>query len=273
MPISFHIHGHGQFDAKHRIGPCVWAHFDLLTIHSGRIWIELMHHDRIELRGKQSILIYPHTYFAGASISKQSGASVQHFGLGESERTFGTSHPLGRLVGRSGGYELYPISKSSSLSLDIRRAVSLAHSPASPFAQSMREAILTLILGQLLLEHSEVSHGADPLKRAGEFASVMQWATANFQKQITLNEMAREAGYSTSHFRAQFLKQVGYSAGAFLRQSRYLEAARLLRETQIPIKEIAQRVGYDDLAHFYRFFTKTSRSTPQKYRLRHQLRG
>ncbi len=273
MPVSFHIHGQGQFDARHRIGPCAWPHFDLLTIHSGRVWIELMHHERIELRGKQSILIYPNTYFAGASITRQSGASVQHFGVGDSEREYGTAHPLGRLVGRSGGYELYPISKSRSLSLDIDRAVAMAHSSESPFAQSMREAMLTLILGQLLLEHSEFSLRADPLKRAGEFAPVMQWATANFQKQITLDEMAREAGYSTSHFRAQFLKQVGYSAGALLRQSRYLEAARLLRETRLPIKQIARRVGYDDIAHFYRFFTKVSKMTPQRYRVRHQLRG
>ena len=273
MAVKFHIHGRGQFDATHKIGPCVWPHFDLLTIHSGRAWIELLHRDRVELRQNQSILIYPHTHFVGASITKRSGASVQHFRLSESLPTCGAEHPIGRLVGRSKGYELYPPTSSRALKADMHRALSMAQSPISPVDQSTREAILTLILGQLVTEHSQAARRSRPLEETTEFAPVMQWAAANLHRQLTLDEMAEQAGYSTSYFRAQFLQQIGYSPGVFLRQSRHLEAARLLRETQSPIKEVARRVGYDDIAHFYRFFTKMARLTPRRYRARYQLRG
>jgi AraC-like DNA-binding protein len=273
MAVKFHIHSRGQFDATHRIGPCVWPHFDLLTIHSGRVWIELLGRDRVEIRQNQSILIYPHTHFVGASIAKRSSASVQHFGVIEPLPGYGMAHPIGRLIGRSKGYELYPPVSARMLRADIYRAIAMAQPRTPSVDPSIREAMLTLILGQLLAEQLRAERQLRPIEETTEFASVMQWASANLHRQLSLDEMAQQAGYSTSYFRAQFAKQIGCSPGAFLRQNRHLEAARLLRETQSPIKEIARRVGYDDIAHFYRFFTKMARLTPQRYRARYQLRG
>jgi|SRR5579872_364915 len=273
MAVRFHIHGRGQFDATHRIGPCVWPHFDLLTVHSGKVFIEMLRGERVEVRQKQSVLIYPHTRFEGASITKKSGVYVQHFGLSDAERMHGIAHPLGRLIGRLKGYELYRPNASKALMADIQRAVAMAHRPTTALRQNIREAMLTLILGQLCAECSPPGCHPESADDVTEFAPLMQWVTSNLERQVTLDEMAKFSGYSTSHFRAQFVRHVGHSPGVFLRQSRHLEAARLLRETQTPIKEIARRVGYDDIAHFYRFFTKMARLTPRQYRARYQLRG
>src|SRR5688572_14701932 len=73
MGVQFRIHGIGQFDSSHGIGPCVWPHFDLLTVLSGRVWVELLG-DRVELTRGQAILIHPQTPFVGGSDAKSTAA-------------------------------------------------------------------------------------------------------------------------------------------------------------------------------------------------------
>lgn len=269
MNIRFHIHGDGQFDAKNPIGPCVWPHFDLLTVHSGLVCIELAHCNHIELRPGQSVLIYPHTHFVGKSIAKRSRAFVQHFELNGGTDTDLVVDPVGRLIGRTAGFEVYPQKASRQFLNDVRRAVVLAHTPATDL--STREALMRLILCQLSAQGNNDKLSSD---LAGtDFAALIRWVTSDFSRLATIDKMAEYVGLSTSHFREQFRRQIGVSPGQFLRQRRHLEAARLLRETGLPIKLISQRVGYGDLAHFYRFFTQLAKLTPQTYRTKYRLRG
>ena len=49
-----------------------------------------------------------------------------------------------------------------------------------------------------------------------------------------------------------------------------LEAKRLLVHTQLSIKEIGYKLGYDDTSYFTRFFTKQTKITPQGFRFQYQ---
>ncbi len=44
------------------------------------------------------------------------------------------------------------------------------------------------------------------------------------------------------------------------------EAAELLRNTNLPISEVAARVGYEDAAYFSTLFRRLSTQTPSEYR-------
>jgi AraC-like DNA-binding protein len=61
--------------------------------------------------------------------------------------------------------------------------------------------------------------------------------------------------------------------GEFFHNLKMKEAATLLRETNLPIKEISFRVSYNDTAHFYRAFSNTYKTTPAKYRKKFVVRG
>lgn len=269
--VEFRIHGVGQFDGTRKIGPCAWPHFDLLTVLSGKVSIELQHRDRLELAKDQSILIYPQTHFEGESITRRSMAAVQHFHVRDEARTLGDAHPVGRLPGRQGGYEVLQARQPQTLSSDVRRAVQMANRPDMSAQPHVREAMLTLILGQL--SPRDVLVNAMAGESSIDFAKLTRWITANLNQQITLDDMAAVADRSTSHFRAAFAHHFGQSPGVFVRKACHLEAARLLRETRMPIKQIALKLGYDDIAHFYRFFQRIARLTPKAYRDRHQVSG
>ncbi|MEM6821323.1 MAG: AraC family transcriptional regulator [Verrucomicrobiota bacterium] len=83
---------------------------------------------------------------------------------------------------------------------------------------------------------------------------------------ITFNDYARKLGYSPSHL-SRILKEIwGKPPGATIRQMRLDEAARLLKDTTLPAKEIANQVGYLSASSFNRAFTARFGKTPMDYR-------
>ena len=53
---------------------------------------------------------------------------------------------------------------------------------------------------------------------------------------------------------------------AYLVQLRLKMAESLLRDTQLPVGQIANRVGYEDTSHFIRLFRRSLGQTPSAYR-------
>ena len=61
------------------------------------------------------------------------------------------------------------------------------------------------------------------------------------------------------------------SAGRYINQLRLNIGARLLRESLMPQKEIADHIGYSDLSHFHTAFRREFKVTPGQYRKQQRL--
>lgn len=61
----------------------------------------------------------------------------------------------------------------------------------------------------------------------------------------------------------------GFSVQDFILNENILQAKRLLFHTDLSIKEIALKLGYEDSAYFTRLFTKSVKLTPTKFREKH----
>jgi len=81
-----------------------------------------------------------------------------------------------------------------------------------------------------------------------------------------IDDLARETGLSSSHFRSIFRRETGLSAGQWLTRMRMIEARRLLRESPWPVKQIASTIGYSDVVAFHRAFKRSTGETPAAYR-------
>lgn len=81
-----------------------------------------------------------------------------------------------------------------------------------------------------------------------------------------LASYAAEACLSPGHLNRIVRKATGKSVGAWIDISRLGTAKRLLRDTEMPIAEIATAVGLDDSSYFSRFFKKHSGLTPLAFR-------
>ena len=81
-----------------------------------------------------------------------------------------------------------------------------------------------------------------------------------FEK-LTVADVAAEVGLSPFTLLRQFRAATGRSPYAYLLTLRLEQARRLLAKSPAPIESVAQRVGFDDLAHFSRWFrTRTGQS-------------
>jgi transcriptional regulator GlxA family with amidase domain len=88
-------------------------------------------------------------------------------------------------------------------------------------------------------------------------APELQW---DFDKQ------AREMGVTLIHFRRLFKRKTGFPPVRFLNHARLSRAAALLRDTDEPIKWIAEKVGVDDVFYFSKLFKCHFKIPPSRYR-------
>jgi AraC-like DNA-binding protein len=78
--------------------------------------------------------------------------------------------------------------------------------------------------------------------------------------------LAHRLGCSAAPVRRRFLKATGRSLIAAWNEARTALAARLLCEADIPVAEIARRVGYDDPLYFSRVFKQQFGLAPREFR-------
>ena len=83
---------------------------------------------------------------------------------------------------------------------------------------------------------------------------------------ITVEDVAREAGFSTNYFNRIFMAHTGFSVMEYIRFERLRRAAEALRSTQRDILEIALEHGYDSHEGFIRSFRSQYQCTPSEYR-------
>jgi len=83
---------------------------------------------------------------------------------------------------------------------------------------------------------------------------------------LSLDEYAREAGYSVPRYCHWFKHFTGVSPMAYLTELRIQAACEYLDTTSLNIKEIAATLGYDDPYYFSRAFAKCTGKSPMKYR-------
>jgi len=98
------------------------------------------------------------------------------------------------------------------------------------------------------------------LRRAIEFVD------ANLDQVIHLKDMAGVADVSLFHFHRQFKKTTGLTPHQFIVRRRIEQAKVLLAQSNLPIIDVAVRVGFVDQSHFTTIFRKLTSMTPRIYR-------
>ena len=87
-------------------------------------------------------------------------------------------------------------------------------------------------------------------------------------RQFSLQTHLSKIGYSYPHLCRVFKKSYGISPLTYLNNQRIERACKLLRDTELPVSEIAQAVGVDNPAYFSRLFSKYTSQSPREYRSR-----
>jgi AraC-like DNA-binding protein len=95
---------------------------------------------------------------------------------------------------------------------------------------------------------------------------VVEYVENHLSEKIALSDLAAVAGLSRMHFASQFRTATGLRPDGFLLRRRIQRAEELLRNTTMPIAEIALTVGFQTHAHLTTVFKRFAGCTPGRWR-------
>ena len=94
----------------------------------------------------------------------------------------------------------------------------------------------------------------------------LEYMNHNFDKPITLNEVARLANMSDAAFSRFFKQRTGNTFIDSLTEIRLGHASRMLIDTTQSVAEIAYHCGFNNISNFNRIFKKKKSCTPKDFR-------
>ncbi len=122
-------------------------------------------------------------------------------------------------------------------------------------------AICSLV--QYYFEHTNVivrEVASDRIKQ------VIDFIEQHYAENLTLEQLAQVAGYSTTHLSKRFHEVTGMPPIRYLSHVRIENAKHMLQYSDDPIGQIMEKCGFTDPAYFSRIIKKTLGFSPQSYR-------
>ena len=122
---------------------------------------------------------------------------------------------------------------------------------------------LLLFLSALSVEPDRPSYSVTQVALA---KSVSEYLLENTEGRLTIPDLSRRFGASPSTINQSFRGVYGMTPAAFLRAQKMHAAARLLRESNRTVLDIANQFGYDNASKFAKAFRDVIGVPPNSYR-------
>lgn len=131
----------------------------------------------------------------------------------------------------------------------------------------LKEAIRHMT-GILDSRSGEEPPGEAETEAAGSFVvkAALQYLEQHFAEHITLSQVADRVFVSQWHLSKLINRHTGKNFFDLVNQLRVKKARELLRDPALRVHEVAERVGYADVAHFSKNFKRLTGKSPVEYR-------
>ena len=115
---------------------------------------------------------------------------------------------------------------------------------------------------------ARAGHSPADEKSVVKLKNVLTYMRENYDKQLSLEDMAKSAGMSPKYFCLFFRNMTGKTPLEYLNGYRVEKASKELIKTYKTVTEIAYACGFNDLSYFIKTFKKHKGVTPAKFRKR-----
>ncbi|MCM2533345.1 AraC family transcriptional regulator [Neobacillus pocheonensis] len=129
-------------------------------------------------------------------------------------------------------------------------------------SQEIISSLLTTLIIKILRTLYSTKSGAN----ASISEKVKKYITENYNRDISLNELANVVYVNPYHLAHTFKNEVGISPIQFLITHRIEVAKTMLLHSDLTIREIASKVGYPNANYFNLLFKKFTGYSPGKFR-------
>lgn len=98
-------------------------------------------------------------------------------------------------------------------------------------------------------------------------AQATRFIEQNYNIALDVQTLCDYVNYSRSYLSRVFHRETGFTIPEYINKIRMENAMELLRETSLPLREVAASVGIHDSFYFSKLFKKFTGRTPREYRL------
>ena len=101
---------------------------------------------------------------------------------------------------------------------------------------------------------------------SGKINAIYKYVNQNFQKHITLDEIANHASITVPAFCRYFKKTTGKTFTQLVNEYRVVHATKLLNESKMSIADICFECGFNNFSHFNKQFNDITGKSASQYR-------
>lgn len=172
-----------------------------------------------------------------------------------------------------GGDFLPVIALSAETAAEMRVLFAALEEEADPsdFADAADSFVRMILLR--LYRHSPASFPREEGVSGGLIENVRRALETDLEEKLPLAALGERFHVSVYHLERLFRAQTGYAIGRYRLLCRIAAARELLATTDLPVSEVAARVGIGDTSNFSRYFRRETGFTPQDYRRRAREKG
>jgi two-component system, response regulator YesN len=125
---------------------------------------------------------------------------------------------------------------------------------------------LAFWLSRILLRFTDCVFDLREVKHADAIYKTIHLVNTRYSEKLTLEYVANEVYLSPAYFSKIFKEEMRCNFNTYLNRIRIDQSKILLKESKIPLVDVAGMVGYEDQSYFSKVFKKVTGVTPGKYR-------
>jgi len=153
----------------------------------------------------------------------------------------------------------------SQISISLYQSLIMPSGMDKLYADSAAQLLCVHLLRHYAIESIPIPERKDGLSRK-QFIRIKDFIDANAGTNISLDELAGLVGFSPYHFVRLFRDASGYTPYQFVTLRRIERAKHLLKNTDMPLAEIAIATGFTHQSHFTQVFKRHLGITPLEFR-------
>lgn len=167
-----------------------------------------------------------------------------------------------QLIGRTG----FPDPLMKQIGMALLRELEQPTQASSLYAQSAAQMLAVHLIHQYSSKSLRIEETPLQGLTPRQLRRVTDFVLAHLNHDLSLPQLAEQAGFSPYHFARLFRLSTGESPHQFVLRQRIEYAKRLLQDSELPLAHIALETGFANQSHLTQAFKRQVGITPIAYR-------
>lgn len=157
------------------------------------------------------------------------------------------------------------ISNNSCIS-DLLKQIQTEDNPENKYSSKITDLLINLLMIKLGEQWDQLNQNNSNIPHYSDLLAVRKQILNSPDRVWKIEELAEQAHLSQAYFQVMYKKAFGITCITDVINTKIAQAKILLTSTDLPVKDVAQELGYNEVFHFIRQFKRSTGLTPGAFR-------